>query len=110
MQFMFNIGMSINIQEDVVIKEKKAALGPPPLYEVALLNDDYTPMEFVILVLQKFFKMDREKATHVMLKVHKDGRGVCGVFPKDVASTKVNLVKDFSKAYQHPLQCIMERA
>ncbi len=110
MQFMFTLGMSINIQEDVVIKEKKAALEPPPLYEVALLNDDYTPMEFVILVLQKFFKMDREKATHVMLKVHKDGRGVCGVFPKDVASTKVNLVKDFSKAYQHPLQCIMERA
>jgi ATP-dependent Clp protease adaptor protein ClpS len=67
-------------------------------------------MEFVILVLQKFFKMDREKATNVMLKVHKDGRGVCGVFPKDVASTKVNLVRNFSKAYQHPLQCTMERA
>ena len=102
--------MSIKIQDDVITKENEEVLEPPPLYEVALLNDDYTPMEFVILVLQKFFKMDREKATHVMLKVNKDGRGVCGVFPKDVASTKVNLVKDFSKAYQHPLQCIMERA
>ena len=102
--------MSIKIQDDVITKENEEVLEPPPLYEVALLNDDYTPMEFVILVLQKFFKMDREKATHVMLKVHKEGRGVCGVFPKDVASTKVNLVKNFSKAYQHPLQCIMERA
>jgi ATP-dependent Clp protease adaptor protein ClpS len=102
--------MSINTQEDVVIEEKKVAAKPPPLYQVALLNDDYTPMEFVILVLQKFFKMDREKATHVMLKVHKEGRGICGVFPKDVALTKVSLVKNFSKAYQHPLQCTMERA
>ncbi len=102
--------MTTDTKEEVVTKEEKLGLEPPPLYEVALLNDDYTPMEFVILVLQKFFKMDQETATHVMLKVHKEGRGVCGVFPKDVASTKVNLVKDFSKAYQHPLQCIMERA
>ncbi len=102
--------MPIFMQEDLVIQEKKVELKPPSHYEVALLNDDYTPMEFVILVLQKFFIMDREKATHVMLKVHKEGRGVCGVFPKDVASTKVNLVRNFSKAYQHPLQCTMERA
>ena len=102
--------MTTDTKEEVVTKEEKLGLEPPPLYEVALLNDDYTPMEFVILVLQKFFKMDQEHATPVMLKVHKEGRGVCGVFPKDVASTKVNLVKDFSKAYQHPLQCIMERA
>ena len=98
------------MQEDSVIQEKKVDLEPPPLYQVALLNDDYTPMEFVILVLEKFFKMDRNKATHVMLKVHEEGKGVCGVFPKDVASTKVNLVRNFSKSYQHPLQCTMERA
>jgi len=80
------------------------------MYRVVLLNDDYTPMEFVILVLQKFFKMGREKATHVMLKVHQEGKGVCGLFPRDIAATKVEQVCSFARQHQHPLQCVMEEA
>ena len=80
------------------------------MYRVVLLNDDYTPMEFVILVLQKFFKMGREKATHVMLKVHREGKGVCGLFPRDIAATKVEQVCSFARQHQHPLQCVMEEA
>ncbi len=80
------------------------------MYQVVLLNDDYTPMEFVILVLQKFFKMGREKATHVMLKVHQEGKGVCGLFPRDIAATKVEQVCSFARQHQHPLQCVMEEA
>ena len=80
------------------------------MYQVVLLNDDYTPMEFVILVLQKFFKMGREKATHVMLKVHREGKGVCGLFPRDIAATKVEQVCSFARQHQHPLQCVMEEA
>jgi ATP-dependent Clp protease adaptor protein ClpS len=85
-------------------------LKPPPMYEVALLNDDYTPMEFVVGVLQRFFGMDLEKATQVMLKVHLEGRGVCGVYPRDVAASKVDQVSAFSRQHQHPLQCVMEEA
>jgi ATP-dependent Clp protease adaptor protein ClpS len=77
---------------------------------VLLLNDDYTPMEFVVLVLKKFFSMTSEQATQVMLKVHREGVGVCGVFAKDVATTKVELVAGFSRQHQHPLQCTMEEA
>ena len=73
-----------------------------------LLNDDYTPMEFVVVVLQKFFSMSREKATQVMLKVHREGMGVCGVYPKDIATTKVEQVVAYAKKHQHPLQCVME--
>ena len=80
------------------------------MYRVVLLNDDYTPMEFVILVLQKFFKMGREKATQVMLKVHQEGKGVCGLFPRDIAATKVEQVFSFARQHQHPLQCRMEEA
>ena len=80
------------------------------MYRVVLLNDDYTPMEFVILVLQKFFKMGREKATQVMLKVHQEGKGVCGLFPRDIAATKVEQVCSFAREHQHPLQCMMEEA
>jgi ATP-dependent Clp protease adaptor protein ClpS len=81
---------------------------PPPLYKVLLLNDDYTPMEFVVHVLQKFFAIDRERATQIMLKVHTEGVGVCGVFPRDIAHTKVEQVVDFARQHQHPLQCTME--
>ena len=80
------------------------------MYRVVLLNDDYTPMECVILVLQKFFKMGREKATQVMLKVHQEGKGVCGLFPRDIAATKVEQVCSFARQHQHPLQCVMEEA
>ena len=95
-------------RDDAVLEAKKAKLKPPPMFKVMLLNDDYTPMEFVVLVLQKFFAMTRERATEVMLKVHREGIGVCGVYPKDVASTKVQLVASYSRKHQHPLQCVME--
>ena len=82
----------------------------PSPYKVLLLNDDYTPMEFVVMVLQRFFRMDIEQATRVMLHVHQQGVGVCGVFPYDVAETKVTQVMDCARANQHPLQCTLEKA
>jgi ATP-dependent Clp protease adaptor protein ClpS len=106
----FDPGSNEPIGPTTVLEKREERLKPPPMYEVFLLNDDYTPMEFVVLVLQKFFGMGREKATQVMLKVHREGRGICGVFPKDVASTKVEQVAQFSKQQQHPLQCVMEEA
>jgi ATP-dependent Clp protease adaptor protein ClpS len=95
-------------QEGSVLEAKRSRLAPPPMYKVLLLNDDFTPMEFVVLVLQKFFAMDREQATRIMLKVHTEGRGVCGVFPRDVAATKVEQVAAFARDNQHPLACVME--
>ena len=95
-------------KDDSVLEAKKAKVKLPPMYKVLLLNDDYTPMEFVVLVLQKFFGMTRERATQVMLKVHREGMGVCGVYPRDVASTKVQQVAAYSRKHQHPLQCVME--
>ncbi|MEY4864035.1 MAG: hypothetical protein RLZ51_2130 [Pseudomonadota bacterium] len=93
-----------------VLERQEAKLKPPPMFQVMLLNDDYTPMEFVVEVLQKFFGMGREKATQVMLKVHREGRGVCGVYPRDVAASKVEQVTEYSRQHQHPLQCVMEEA
>ncbi len=102
--------MATRQDPSTVVERKEERLAPPPMYQVMLLNDDFTPMEFVVSVLQKFFGMGREKATQVMLKVHRDGRGVCGVFPRDVASTKVEQVSSYSRQHQHPLQCVMEEA
>jgi ATP-dependent Clp protease adaptor protein ClpS len=82
----------------------------PSQFKVLLLNDDYTPMEFVVLVLKRFFNMNLEQATRVMLHVHQKGVGVCGVFPYEIAETKVNQVMDFAKQNQHPLQCTLEKA
>ena len=82
----------------------------PSQYKVLLLNDDYTPMEFVVIVLKRFFRMDMDEATRVMLHVHQKGVGVCGVFPYEVAETKVNQVMDFARQNQHPLQCTLEKA
>ena len=82
----------------------------PSQYRVLLLNDDYTPMEFVVMVLKRFFRMDLEEATRVMLHVHQRGVGVCGVYPYEVAETKVNQVMDFARENQHPLQCTLEKA
>lgn len=82
----------------------------PSQYKVLLLNDDYTPMEFVVMVLKRFFSMDLEQATRVMLHVHQKGVGVCGIFPYEVAETKVNQVMDFARQNQHPLQCTLEKA
>ena len=82
----------------------------PSQYKVLLLNDDYTPMEFVVMCLKRFFGMDLEAATRVMLHVHQKGVGVCGVFPYEIAETKVNQVMDFARQNQHPLQCTLEKA
>ena len=82
----------------------------PPLYQVVLLNDDFTPMDFVVEVLQVFFAMNREKATQVMLHVHTRGKGVCGVYTREVAESKVTQVNEFSRQHQHPLLCTMEKA
>lgn len=92
------------------VQEAKPKLRKPPLYKVLLLNDDYTPMEFVVQVLETFFRMSREKATQVMLHVHTRGVGVCGVFIRDIAETKVSQVNDYSRSHQHPLMCTMEEA
>lgn len=80
------------------------------MFKVVLLNDDYTPMDFVVLVLQKFFGMAREHATRVMLAVHHEGKGVCGIFPRDVAVTKAEQVSSFARQNQHPLACVTEEA
>ncbi len=94
----------------VVAERKAARTKPPSLYQVVLLNDDYTPMEFVVMVLQHFFQRDIDTATHIMLKIHREGRAVCGVYPKDVAATRVELVLTAARREGHPLQCIMEAA
>ena len=93
---------------DVVLEAEKSKLKPPPMFKVILLNDDFTPMDFVVAVLQTFFSMNREQAMQIMLKVHMDGAGVCGVYPNDVAITKVEQVVTFARQQQHPLKCVME--
>src|SRR3954468_22916500 len=94
----------------VVVERQTQKTEPPRLYQVLLLNDDFTPMEFVVMVLQEFFRHDLDTATQIMLKIHHEGRGVCGVFTKDVAATKVELVLAAARRGGHPLQCIMEAA
>ena len=95
-------------KDDSLLEAQRSKLKPPPMFKVMLLNDDFTPMEFVVLVLQKFFGMTRERATQVMLKVHREGIGVCGVYPRDIATTKVQQVGAYARRHQHPLQCVME--
>lgn len=97
-------------EHGLALETAKPEVIRPPLYQVLLLNDDYTPMDFVVEVLQVFFSMNRERATQVMLHVHTRGRGVCGVFTREVAETKVSQVNEFSKHHQHPLMCTMEQA
>lgn len=92
-----------------IATKSKAKPKKPSRYKVLLLNDDYTPMEFVVMVLKRFFGMNLEESTRVMLHVHQKGVGVCGVFPYEVAETKVNQVMDFAKQNQHPLQCTLEK-
>jgi ATP-dependent Clp protease adaptor protein ClpS len=101
-------GMAAGNRGGALLEAEKSKVKQPPLFKVLLLNDDYTPMDFVVAVLQTFFSMTREQATQIMLKVHKEGMGVCGVYPRDVAATKVEQVIAFSKQHQHPLQCVME--
>ena len=92
----------------VVLERRPQKTAPPQMYQVVMLNDDYTPMEFVIVVIQEFFNKDRETATQIMLKIHLDGRGVCGVFSRDLAATKVNQVMEAAAQAGHPLQCVSE--
>jgi ATP-dependent Clp protease adaptor protein ClpS len=93
-----------------MVETSRPEVTRPPLYQVVLLNDDFTPMDFVVEVLQVFFALNREKATQVMLHVHTRGKGVCGVYTREVAESKVTQVNEFSRMHQHPLLCSMEKA
>tara|TARA_Y100000590_G_C14944637_1_gene722608 strand:+ start:78 stop:410 length:333 start_codon:yes stop_codon:yes gene_type:complete len=95
--------------EGGILLEAKPLVKKPSLYKVILLNDDYTPMEFVIYVLQKFFNKNQQDATQIMLHVHKNGVGICGVYTFEVAEIKSKSVLDYAKKYQHPLQCTIEK-
>ena len=92
----------------VVAEKKLQRTKPPQMYQVVMLNDDYTPMEFVVVVIQEFFNKDRETATQIMLKIHLDGKGICGVYSRDIASTKVEQVQEAARQAGHPLQCLSE--
>ena len=94
--------------EGPVVQEAKPKLKRPQLYKVILLNDDYTPMEFVVVILERFFHKSREDATRIMLHVHQKGIGICGIFVREIAETKVRQVLSFAQEHQHPLQCTME--
>ena len=100
----------INPQGDdaLVLDRLTDKVKPPQMYQVVLLNDDFTPMEFVVFVIQEFFNKPREQATQIMLKIHLDGKGVCGVYSTDVAATKVDQVQDAAHQAGHPLQCLAE--
>lgn len=92
----------------LALQESKPELKKPPLFKVVLINDDYTPMEFVVEVLESFFRMNREQATHVMLTVHTQGKGVCGIFTRDIAETKAAQVNQYARESEHPLLCEIE--
>jgi len=92
----------------VVLERRTQRTQPPQMYQVVMLNDDYTPMEFVVVVIQEFFHKDRETATQIMLKIHLDGKGICGVYPRDIANTKVEQVQEAARQAGHPLQCLSE--
>lgn len=94
--------------DSVVLERRTQRVEPPQMYQVVMLNDDYTPMEFVVVVIQEFFGKDLEAATQIMLKIHLDGKGVCGVYSKDIAATKVDQVLEAAHKAGHPLKCISE--
>jgi ATP-dependent Clp protease adaptor protein ClpS len=95
--------------DGLALKEAKPELKEPSMYKVFLLNDDFTPMEFVVTLLEKLFGMDREKATRIMLLVHSQGKGVCGIYTYEIAETKVAQVNEYAQRHQHPLLCSMEK-
>lgn len=95
---------------DVATKPSEVKPKSPAMYKVLLINDDYTPMEFVVETIQRFFKKDREQATQIMLQVHTKGAGICGIYPKDIAETKMNQVTNYAREFGHPLQCVVEPA
>lgn len=108
MKILFSTNSDHDQADDYLIEAVKPKLKRPPLYKVLLLNDDYTPMEFVIILLRSVFSMPEEKAAQVMMHVHQKGVGVCGVYTREIAETKVEMVMEFAQANQHPLQCTME--
>lgn len=101
--------MHIEHDENTVIEAVRPKLAKPPQYQVVLLNDDYTPMDFVVCVLEKFFSVNRHRATQIMMQVHTRGKGICGVFTRDVAEVKVVQVNDYARCHEHPLLCTMEK-
>jgi len=103
-----NSGENTHRDNDLAVKESSPKLKRPPMYQVILLNDDFTPMEFVVHILEKFFRMDREKATQIMFRVHTQGKGLCGTYVKEIAETKVAQVNEYSRVNNHPLLCTME--
>lgn len=94
----------------LAVDEARPRLKRPPMFKVVLLNDDFTPMEFVVEVLQRFFRLDRQKSVQIMLHVHTRGKGVCGVFTHEIAETKAAQVTDYAREHQHPLMCTVEEA
>lgn len=98
-----------NEDAGLAVQDAQPALKPPPMYKVLLLNDDYTPMDFVVEVLEMFFVMDRETATRIMLAVHTEGRAVCGIYTRDIAQTKAMQVNQYARECQHPLLCEIEQ-
>lgn len=98
----------VTLPPDLVVEKETIRTAPPPMYRVLLLNDDYTPMDYVVHVLQKFFAKGEEEAMRIMLQVHHDGKGVCGVYPHDIAASRIAQVSQHARARQHPLQCVME--
>lgn len=100
--------MATKQQSSVVLERETSKTKPPRLYKVLLLNDDFTTMDFVVEVLETFFSMNRERATQIMLEVHRKGSAVCGVYPRDIAETKVAQVTAFAKYHEHPLRCELE--
>jgi ATP-dependent Clp protease adaptor protein ClpS len=96
-------------EHGLALETSRPEVARPPLFQVVLLNDDFTPMDFVVEVLRSFFNLDQERAVQVMLHVHTRGKGVCGVFTREVAETKVTQVNEYSRAHQHPLLCTMEK-
>ncbi|BCG64221.1 MAG: ATP-dependent Clp protease adapter ClpS [Methyloprofundus sp.] len=107
---MSDFNPSRDQDDGLAVQEARPKLKKPPLFKVLLLNDDFTPMDFVIEILVDFFAMSEEEATQVMLRVHTQGKGICGLFSKDVAETKVEIVNNYSREHQHPLMCAMEEA
>ena len=99
----------INNTEDIQISPEKQKTKLPSIYNVIILNDDYTPMEFVVYTIQNVFKKSHDEATRIMLKIHTEGQGVCGMFPLEIAETKMKQVLNLAKEHQHPLQCIIEK-
>jgi ATP-dependent Clp protease adaptor protein ClpS len=106
---MSNPKQELNLSYDTAVKEAPPRVRKPPLYKVVLLNDDFTPMDFVVHVLEQFFCLNRSKATQIMLEVHTRGKGVCGIFTHEIAETKVSQVNAYSRDNQHPLLCTLEK-